>query len=315
MSEKKPEEKQPIDWKKIGAIDCSIFPGYCTPVDPEKAKARFEIFEMKVMAYTTFSGVFKRMGLKPGEEWKVLTSGTKGSVEAMLAEMDEAGVEKVAIIGNKFWSQHDHKLISDISVDEVHEIMKKGKGRVIGAGGYNPFRIKESLQDLERGVKEFGFKYVWTHPISFGMRPDDRRNYPLYYKCLEWDIAVGMQVGHSAEILTSEPGHPMTADNIAIEFPDLRIILTHTGYPWIDEWCSMLWRHPNVYGMINAYFPSGLQPVTIQFMDSPRGRDKIMWGSHGFGISRWVDEFIQLPISDATKKNVLRDNAVKALKL
>jgi len=307
------EEK--IDWKEVKAIDGSMMPGYCTPTDPEKAKAAFEFHEMRVMAYTTFGGILKRMGLKPGEEWKVLTMGGKSSVEEMLAEMDEAGVERVMMLAIKMWSQHDHALITDTSIEEVYEVMKKANGRVIGGAGYNPFRIKESLEDIERAVKEYGFKYVWFHAISFGMRFDDRRCYPLYAKCLELGITVGMQTGHSAEVLTSEPGHPMAADNVAIEFPDLTIILTHTGYPWIDEWCSMIWRHPNVYGMLNAYFPSGLQPETLRFVDSPRGRDKILWGSHGFGITRWVQEFVQLPISDETKRKVLRDNPIKAFKL
>jgi len=307
------EEK--INWKEVKAIDGSLSPAYCAPADPERAKEAFEIYEMKVMAYTTFGGIFKRMGLQPGDEWKVLAMANKGSVEEMIAEMDEAGVERVMMNAIRFWSQHDHRLISDITPEHVYEVMKQAKGRVIGGAGYNPFRIKESLEDIERAVKEYGFKYVWFHPISFGMRPDDRRCYPLYTKCLELGITVGMQVGHSAEVLTSEPGHPMAADNVAIEFPDLTIVLTHTGYPWIEEWCSMIWRHPNVYGMLNAYFPSGLQPETLRFVDSPRGRDKILWGSHGFGIARWVDEFVALPISDKTKKKVLRDNAIKAFKL
>ena len=307
--------EEQIDLKNLKAIDGSLSPGYCTPTDPERAKATFEIYEMKVMAYTTFGGVFKRMGLGPGEEWKVLTMGGKDSVEEMLAEMDEAGVERVVMNPMKFWSQREHKLFHEVGADEVYEMVKKANGRVIGGASYNPFRIKESLEEIDRAVKEYGFKYVWHHPISFGMRPDDRRMYPLYAKCSELGITVGMQVGHSAEVLTSEPGHPMAADNVAIEFPDLTMILTHTGYPWIEEWCSMLWRHPNVYGMLNAYFPSGLQPETIRFVDSPRGRDKVLWGSHGFGITRWVNEFLQLPISDKTKKKVLQDNPIKAFKL
>ncbi len=303
------------DWKEIKAIDGSVSPRYCTPADWEQAKAAFRFHEMRVMAYTTFGGIAKRMGLKPGEEWKVLTVGTKSSVEEMLVEMDEAGVERVVMNAVRMWSQHDHDLIINTPIEDVYEVMKKANGRVIGGAGYNPFRIKESLEEIERAVKEYGFKYVWVHPISFGMRFDDRRLYPLYAKCLELGIPVGMQTGHSAEVLTSEPGHPMAADNVAIEFPDLTIILTHTGYPWIDEWCSMLWRHPNVYGMLNAYFPSGLQPATIAFLDSPRGRDKILWGSHGFGITRWVKEFLELPISDKTKIKVLRDNPNKVFKL
>ena len=305
--------EEQIDLKELKAIDGSISPGYCTPTDPEKAKASFEIYEMRVMAYTTFGNVFKKMGLKPGEEWKVLGGSGKSSVAEMLAEMDEAGVERVVMNPMKFWSQREHKLFHQIGTEEVYEMVKQANGRVVGGAGYNPFRIKESLEDIDRAVKEYGFKYVWSHPISFGLRFDDRRMYPLYAKCLELGITVGMQTGHSAEVLTSEPGHPMAADNVAIEFPDLTIILTHTGYPWIDEWCSMLWRHPNVYGMLNAYFPSGLQPETLRFVDSPRGRDKVLWGSHGFGITRWVNEFLESTISDKTKVKVLRDNPIKAV--
>ena len=77
----------------------------------------------------------------------------------------------------------------------------------------------------------------------------------------------------------------------------------------------MIWRHANVYGMINAYMPSGLEPATVKFVDSPRGRDKVLWGSHGFGMTRWKKEFLELPISDATKRKVLRDNPLKVFKL
>lgn len=301
-----------MELKEIQAIDCSLQPHY---VNPQLSKDHFKFTEMQTMAKTTFAGVFKKMGLKPGEEWKVAAGFCKNSIEEMLAEMDEVGVEKVVMIAQKMWSQRDFGLIVHYAPELVAENMKKAKGRIVGAASYNPFRIPESLQEIEKAVKEYGFKYVWFHPISFGMRPDDRRCYPLFSKCLELGIPVGMQVGHSAETLTSEPGHPMNVDNVAIDFPDLKIILTHTGYPWIDEWCSMIWRHPNVYGMLNAYFPSSYEPATIKFINSPRGRDKVVSGSHGFGIARWKKEFMELPISDEAKKRILRDNALKIFNL
>ncbi len=297
-----------MELKEIQAFDCSVLPHY---INPQLAQEWFQYYEFKASVLGTFGGVFKRMQLKPGEEWKVVGAASKGSVEGVLAEMDEIGVERAVLLAAKTWSQREHTLMVDVSVDMVGEWVKKGKGRIIGAASYNPFRIQESLEELERAVKTLGFTYVWYHPISFGMRYDDRRCYPLYMKCLELGIPVGMQTGHSAEALTSEPGHPMYADNVAIEFPDLKIVLTHTGYPWVDEWCSMIWRHANVYGMLNAYFPSGYQPTTITFLDSPRGRDKILSGSHGFGMSRWKKEFLELPIKDETKKKVLRENPIK----
>ena len=76
----------------------------------------------------------------------------------------------------------------------------------------------------------------------------------------------------------------------------------------------MVWKHPNVYGNIGAYYPSSLDPSLVRFFDG-RGRDKVMWASNGFGLTRCKKEFLELPISDETKRKVLRENAIKVFKL
>ena len=303
-----------MELKEIQSIDMSVPLSYCSP--PEVAKKMFEYFEFQMMAKTTFAGLFKRLGLKPGEEWKVLGAASKGYLEAVLSEMDEVGVERSVMPDLKIWSyRHNTLMAEEGTIHKIAEVVKKTNGRIIGGAGYNPFRIQESLEEIEVAVKEYGFKYVWFHPISFGLRPDDRKCYPLYAKCIELGIPVGYQSGHSAEPLPSEPGHPMCADQVMLDFPELTLILTHTGWPWIDEWCSMIWRHANCYGAINAYFPSGLDPALVRFIGSSRGRDKVVSGSHGFGMTRFKKEFLELPISDESKRKILRENAMKVLKL
>jgi len=272
--------------------------------------------EFRILARTTFKTVFK--GRTPSREEARAGMALAGhdSVAEMIKEMDEVGYDRIVICATKMWSYYyHHQLILDYSIDDLGDIVREAKGRVIGAASYNPFRIEESLKEVEKGVKEYGFKYVWFHPLSFGLRPDDRRFYPLYAKCNELDIAVGMQVGHSAEVLPSEVGHPVFVDNVAIDFPNLRINLSHTGWPWVEEWCSMLWRHPNVYGDISAYFPSRLEQSQIRFMDSGRGRDKVLFGTNGLGLKRCKEEFMALQIRDETKRMVLRENAIRFLKL
>ncbi|MFH1489653.1 MAG: amidohydrolase family protein [Pseudomonadota bacterium] len=106
----------------------------------------------------------------------------------------------------------------------------------------------------------------------------------------------------------------MRADEIAIHFPNLRIVLTHTGYPCITEWISMLWRHLNVYGNIGAYRPSSLDPRLVSFMDQA-GRSRAMWATNGLGLTRNKRKFMELPLRDATKKAVLRDTALRAFTL
>jgi len=285
----------------------------------------FQYQEFQIMMRTTFKSVFRAReqgAQKPAGESQKKSGAAgaalmgHGSVAELIADMDRFGYRHIVITATKMWSYHyHHKLILDYSIDDVGQIVRESKGRIIGAASYNPFRIEESVRDVERGVKEYGFKYVWFHPLSFGLAPNDRRFYPLYAKCNELDIAVGMQVGHSAEVLPSDVGRPMLVDDVAIDFPNLRINLSHTGWPWVDEWCSMLWRHPNVYGDISAYFPRSLDERQVRFMDGSRGRDKVLFGTNGLGLQACIDQFKALPIKDETKQRVLHDNAVEFLKL
>jgi predicted TIM-barrel fold metal-dependent hydrolase len=275
--------------------------------------------EFKIMARSTFKSQFggkvpteeefkqiKKAGFMPGHE----------SVEELLKTMDEVGYDYVVITDVKMWSYYyHHRLIMDFGIDRVNEAVQKGKGRVIGGVSYNPFRIDESLRDIEKAVKEYGFKYVYFHPITFGIAPNDKKCYPLYAKCVELGVPVGMQVGHSAEPLPSWVGHPMYVDEVAIDFPTLKINMSHTGYPWIDEWCSMIFRHPNVYGDISAYNPAHLNAATVQFMNGGRGREKVMFGTNGYGLKLCKDQFLSLNIKDETKRRVLRDNAIEFLGL
>lgn len=287
----------------------------------------FQYEEFKIMLRTTFKAMrgAKQDAAEPRKDDAGSSDGREAargllvgheSVADLLRDMDELGYSHVVITATKMWSyRYHHKLILDYGVDDVGALVAEGRGRIVGAASYNPFRIEESLAEVEKGVRSYGFKYVWFHPLSFGLAPNDRRFYPLYAKCNELDIAVGMQVGQSAEVLPSDVGRPMLVDDVAIDFPNLRINLSHTGWPWIDEWCSMLWRHPNVYGDISAYFPRSLDERQIRFMDSSRGRDKVLFGTNGLGLRACVEQFRALPIKEETQRRVLRDNAIEFLRL
>ena len=313
---KEEEKTSEESLREIKAIDVMNYPWYASK---ELVKKMFKADEYKMMAKTTFKTVLERMG--PGTpDWMAVGALTKSSLEEVLQEMDEAGFEYVIMSDIKMWSYRRHfKLImgdpaDGWGIETVKKMVDESDGRIVGGVGYNPFRIKESLEEVERAVKDYGFKYVWIHPITFGISFNDKKLYPLYIKCIELDIPCCMQVGHSAEPLPSWMGHPMNADEVAIDFPELKLVLTHTGWPWIHEWLSMMWRHPNVYGNIGAYYPKDLDEDIIKFMDG-RLRHKIMWATNGFGMTRCKKEFLELPIREETKRAVLWENAVKVFKL
>jgi hypothetical protein len=235
------------------------------------------------------------------------------NLERAYADMERTGAEAVVLACVKMWSHYSHhQLIMDMSEEVVGEALKIDSERFIGGAGYNPFRITESLATIDTCVRELGFRYVYFHPLTFGVAPNDRRCYPLYAKCVELGIPVGLQVGHSAEPLPSNTGHPMLVDDVAIEFPTLKINLSHTGWPWTGEFISMLWRHPNVYGDISAWFPKSLDAELVRAMDRQL-RGKVMIGSNGLDLKRCADELGEIGLRDQTVERVLRLNALEFL--
>lgn len=236
------------------------------------------------------------------------------SPQQLVKEMDEAHFEKTLLPAVKMWSWRDQRLIFDTTVEEVHDFVKEAPDRLVGLAGYNPFRIKDSLDEIERSVKKYGFKGVYAHLIGFGVAPNDRRAYPCYAKCIELGIPFSIQMGHSLETLPSEPGRPIYLDEVALDFPELTIICSHTGWPWCEEAIAMSWKWENVYLDISAHLPRYVDPSIIHNMDT-RMQDKVLFGTNGLGFKLTYDQFVGLNIKPDTKRKVLRDNAIKVFKL
>jgi predicted TIM-barrel fold metal-dependent hydrolase len=289
----------------------------CRPyyAEPELAEDLFEYREYEVLAETTFGGVKQRMGLDEDDQWKVMTFTSPGSVQGLLKEMDEVGVEYICMDQTMQWSRSAMELMIAADIEKLAEMSDETDGRIVPGVGYNPYNIQESLDRIERAVEDLDFKYVWFHPMTFGLRPTDEKCYPLYTKARDLDVPVMFQTGHSAEPLPSEHGRPMYADEVAMDFPDLDLVLTHAGWPWCLEWCSMVWRHPNVYGNVGAYYPSFLPDELWDFVDTGRLRNSVMWATNGLGLERHREEFEELPIRDKTADRVLRENALELLDL
>ena len=154
----------------------------------------FAFREFQIMLQTTFRKLTKppekategegKAKKKSGGGGAMLTG--HGSAAECVEHMDELGYSNIAVCATKMWSYHyHHDFIMNYPMEPIGEAVKETGGRIIGAASYSPFHIKESVADVERGVKEMGFKYVWFHPLSFGLAPNDRRFYPLYQKCDE----------------------------------------------------------------------------------------------------------------------------------
>jgi predicted TIM-barrel fold metal-dependent hydrolase len=237
------------------------------------------------------------------------------SIGAMVRKMDEANVERVFITQTKMWSHWNKWMYMDTTLEEVAQYTRAYPDRFVGLAGYNPFRIKDSLREVEVAVREHGFKGVYVHIYGFDIPLHDPKMYPLYAKCVELDVPVSMQVGHVLEAMPSEHARPMYLDRVACDFPDLKIIGAHTGWPWVEELISVCYKWENVWLGIDAWMPKYLKPEVIQFIGSRMGQDRCLWGTNGLPWQESLDQVEQLGLKPEAKRKLLRDNAVALFKL
>lgn len=237
------------------------------------------------------------------------------TIDAMVAQMDAAGVERVFITQTKMFSYRKKWMYMDTKLEDVLQYTRAHPKRFVGLAGYDPYDIKASLREIDTAVREHGFRGVYVHIYGFDMPLTDARMYPLYAKCVELDVPVSMQVGHVLEGMPSEHARPMMLDRIACDFPDLKMVGAHTGWPWVSELISVCYKWDNVYFGVDAWLPKYLGPEIIQYVDSRMGQDRCLWGTNGLPWKESLAQVDELKLRPETKTKLLRDNAAALFRL
>ena len=234
-------------------------------------------------------------------------------------KMDQAGVERSLLIAVR---AGDIRLPESFEVpyERVHKVCQEHPERFSGLAGIDPFRGMKGLNDLEVAVKEYGFVGAHLYPHWCELPPNHRKYYPYYTKCCELEIPIMMQVGHnliySKNRRLPSVGKPIYLDQVAIDFPELKLIGIHIGIPWTEEMISMCWKHENIYTAGDAYAPKYWPEAFVHYANS-YGKHKVMFGTDWPVIDpiRAVDEFNNLNFKDSSKKLVLRENAIQVFNL
>lgn len=241
------------------------------------------------------------------------------TVEDYLGRMDRAGIERSLLIAVRA-GDINVKGGFEVPYQRVHEVCQAHPARFSGLAGIDPFRGMQGLRDLEWAVRELGFVGAHLYPHWCGLPPDHAKYYPYYAKCCELDVPIMMQVGHnlvySRERRLPSVGRPICLDQVAIDFPELRLIGIHIGIPWTDEMISMCWKHENVYTAGDAYAPRYWPPQFVHYANT-FGREKVMFGTDWPVIDpeRAVREVDELGLRDDAKRLLMRDNALRVFKL
>ncbi|WJN58117.1 amidohydrolase family protein [Pseudomonas sp. SO81] len=233
------------------------------------------------------------------------------SPDQTVAHMDEAGVDRLMLAA---WCRPEGWVFSN---DEIAEYTRAYPQRFVGVATVDLSKPLAAVRELERAVLELGCKALRIVPWLWQLPPNHRLYYPLYVKCIELDIPFCTQVGHTGPLMPSETGRPVPyLDEVALDFPELRIVAGHIGHPWTDEMIGVAWKHDNVYIDTSAYLPRYYPQQLLQFMQS-YGADKVLFGSNfpQLSLSRCMTQVKELGLSAAVEAKFLHDNARRVFKL
>ena len=256
---------------------------------------------------------------KASEERARVEADPAGALASYLAAYDEAGVSTVVIKARDVESTFGLKIHNE----DVANFCKKYSPRFIGFAGVDPHKGMEAVRELEVAVNDLGLRGLNIQCFESKIAINDPKLYPLYAKCIELDIPVNIHVGINFSTMSSmEYGRPALLDQVMMHFPELRVVASPPGWPWVTELIGVAWRHANVHiGLVAmrakylAVANSGYEPL-LQYGNSVL-QDRMIFGTAWpmQPIGQAIADIEALPLKDATKRKWMHDNAARFLRL
>ncbi len=257
------------------------------------------------------------------------------SGDMMVKDMDAAGIDKSVLLAID-WGLARHLGEPKLSIEEINKVYADAAGkypqRLIAFAGIDPRRNK-AAEMVGRFLKEWGMKGIKLHSAA-GFYPNDKACYPIYEKALEYGVPVLLHTGEVLKPLYFKYCQPIYVQEVAMDFPDLPIILAHTGGCWYSEAVAICNNATNVYLDLSLWQPRLLSP--LEFYRALRTLlDSVPWQRVLFGSDypflkllinqeRWVKAFTKIPDSvkeqgiefkDEEIEGIMGGNAAKILGL
>jgi predicted TIM-barrel fold metal-dependent hydrolase len=210
------------------------------------------------------------------------------------------------------------------SNEDVAEICAENNDILIPFASIDPWKGKMGVREARRLIRDFGVKGFKFHPTAQGFFPNDRLAYDLYrvieeegcialFHTGQTGVGSGMRGGMGMRLKYS---NPMYVDDVAVDFPDLKIILAHPSFPWQEEALSVAQHKPNVYIDLSGWSPKYFPDILIRYSNTILKR-KMLFGSDWPAITpdRWLHDFETAAFRDEVRPLILKKNAQRLLDL
>jgi predicted TIM-barrel fold metal-dependent hydrolase len=236
------------------------------------------------------------------------------SEDELVVALAEAGIDKAVMQSE--WASGDYRQDNDV----VAAIVKRHPQLFVGFAAVDAADGMSAVNELKRSVETLGLRGLNLQPFASRLHPNDKKFYPLYLKCLEYGIPVTIHTGiNYSSDRTLDYGRPLHVDEVACDFPGLRIVLNHGGWPWVNESVAIARKHKSVFVEIGGIAPKYLAKpnsgweMLLSFADNLL-QDQVLFATDSMiPFKRAVEEASALPLKAETRDKLMRRNAERLL--
>ena len=236
------------------------------------------------------------------------------NLDDIVENLKSLGVSKVVTMAGDIETRWGRKTTNEF----VAGLVDRYPDFFIGFAGIDPYKGADGIAELRHALSDLGLRGVDHPPFLNDLYASDERCFPIYEVCVEFDVPVQIHTSFSFDPgVKMDLGHPRYIDEVAVRFPDLKIVCNHSGYPWVREMMAVAWRHPNVYIEISGAYPKYLDPELVRFINTPILSDKTLYGSSFFFLDyeRCLKEINEIGLHDDVLEKITHTNASRLLGL
>jgi predicted TIM-barrel fold metal-dependent hydrolase len=235
-------------------------------------------------------------------------------LDEIVSGLDKRGVELCVISGRDSETTYG----SPANNDSVLEFCRAYPDRFIGFWGVDPHKGMAAVRELRHAVTELDMRGASIDPYLAHIRPDEARYYPIYAACCDLGIPVFITTAPPPQVAGAVMDYtdPRHVDIVARDFPDLKIVMSHGGYPFVNEAIFTCLRNANVYMDCSEYEQAPMAEAYVQAMNSFI-TDKVVFASAHPFIEQEdaLNVYAKMPLSDDARRKIMYDNARRVLGL
>ena len=211
-----------------------------------------------------------------------------------------------------------------ITNEEVAEEVAKNSDVLIPFASVDPLRGKMGAREVRRLIKEHNVRGFKFHPSGQEFYPNDRACYTVYEAIAEaglpaifhsgqTGLGAGMRGGGGVRLKYSDPMH---LDDVAVDFPDMPIVIAHPSFPWQENALAVATHKPNVWIDLSGWSPKYFPEILIKYTNGLL-KKKMLFGSDFPALTpeRWIADAEKCGIRPEVMPLILKENAIRLLRL